>query len=128
MGEDFVLADEAANQIDATLLPNGLVAVSYRTADSMIKTVILNRMPEAICGTEDDDTLAGGRDDDVMFGFDGDDTMSGENGDDTIDGGAGNDRLIGNRGNDTVRGGEGNDRCKALVGGTSLMAAEAMTS
>ncbi|WP_299502849.1 hypothetical protein [uncultured Roseobacter sp.] len=128
VGEGFVLADEAANQIAATLLPNGLVAVSYRTADSTIKTVILNSMPEAIRGTEDDDTLSGRRDDDVMFGFDGDDTMSGENGDDKVDGGAGNDRLIGNRGNDTLRGGEGNDRCKALGGRTSLMAAEAMTS
>ncbi|WP_298971938.1 calcium-binding protein [uncultured Roseobacter sp.] len=115
-GEDFVLADEAANQIDATLLPNGLVVVSYRTADSAIKTVILNGMPEAVRGTEGDDTLAGGRDDDVMFGFDGDGTMSGENGDDTIDGGAGNDRLIGNRGNDTLRGGEGNDRLQGFGG------------
>ncbi|WP_299737525.1 hypothetical protein [uncultured Roseobacter sp.] len=119
VGEIFtVFPSTFPEEIDATLLSNGNVAVSFTIFNTIHTTIVSvdGDLPDgAIVGTGGNDTLTGTRDDDVIFGLGGDDTMSGENGDDTLDGGAGDDRVIGNRGNDILRGGAGDDRLQGFA-------------
>lgn len=113
LGEDFLVANENGEQIDATLLSDGRIAVTYTLVGraGFFRVVIVNGAPEVtLRGTEEDDALSGTRDDDVILGRAGNDTLSGNDGDDTLDGGLGNDLLVDNRGNDNLRGGPGNDK------------------
>ena len=137
IGDDFLITTSRAGQVDATLLPDGRVAVSYKLAgNNGIEVEILSLDGDPILGTEGDDSLAGrdgdnridvraGNDlindlssDDTIFGGDGDDRIRSGNGndkifggggDDDINGGAGNDLIEGNAGRDTIDGGFGDD-------------------
>ncbi|MGH2556242.1 MAG: Ig-like domain-containing protein, partial [Actinomycetota bacterium] len=65
--------------------------------------------PNAIVGTDGDDSLVGTAGDDTICGFGGDDSIDGLGGNDTIFGGGGNDTIDGGGGADTIRGGRGAD-------------------
>ncbi|MEL6241162.1 MAG: hypothetical protein AAFY74_16730 [Pseudomonadota bacterium] len=109
VGADFLVANENGGQMDATLLSDDRVAVSYAIGGA-IKTVILDGQPEVIRGTDGNDRLNGSDEADIMLGLVGNDTISAAGGDDLVEGGSGNDIINGNAGNDRLLGDEGNDR------------------
>lgn len=139
VGEDFLISEENGNQIDATTLPDGLVAVSYRNGENIIKTVIVDGECLPIVGTGGVDTLTGTDGSDVILAGEGNDRIWGRDGDDQIDGGLGNDRVNGNagqgliegaagddtlaggQGDDTLSGGDGNDIVRGGKGNDELM-------
>ncbi|MEM9898825.1 MAG: calcium-binding protein [Pseudomonadota bacterium] len=112
VGEDFLVANENASELDATLLPDGKVVVTYSVAGTgEIKTAILDGTPgqNTIAGTIGDDELIGTTRSDVLLGFGGADVIEGLAGNDQINGGGGADTIEGGNGNDQINGGDGND-------------------
>lgn len=98
--------------------------------------------PDAIVGTDGNDTLIGTEGDDFIVGLGGNDHIEGRggsdiicgddgndyidagDGDNLVDGGAGNDRIDVGDGNDLVFGGAGNDRITATGGYNELSGEE----
>lgn len=110
VGDDFLVANENGSQLDASILQDGRVAVSFLSADGMIKTVILDGQPEDIFGDDGDNVLLGTDGDDDIFGLSGNDELIGGDGDDEIAGDAGDDILLAGSGEDFVLAGSGNDQ------------------
>lgn len=111
VGDDFLVAEADASQIDATLMQGGQIAVTYLEdtgSTTTVRAVIIE--PDAIAGTDGADDLTGTEEEDVILGLAGNDQIAGNNGDDDIDGGAGDDEITGGRGDDSIDGGAGNDR------------------
>ncbi|MEL7046008.1 MAG: calcium-binding protein, partial [Pseudomonadota bacterium] len=112
VGDEFVVANDAGSQLDATLLADGRVAISYFVPDEgVVKTAIVEGTPGQIIlpGTIADDELTGTNAGETILGFGGADTIEGFGGADSIDGGNGNDQIDGGSGADTIDGGNGND-------------------
>lgn len=127
VGEIFTVFPFAfPDEIDATLLSNGNVVVSFTLFNTIHTTIVSvdgdvpDDVPDgAIVGTDGDDTLDGTGGDDVISGLAGDDKINGGsgndsilggNGADVINGGQNNDAIDGQGNNDTIDGNGGNDR------------------
>ncbi|WP_415404063.1 beta strand repeat-containing protein [Tateyamaria sp. SN3-11] len=102
----------------ATILSDGLVAVSFLNAGVVNVTIIgtqgldivLTGADESINGTVIGDIIDGDAGNDTINGGSGLDELSGGLGDDLINGGSGDDTLLGGNGLDTIKGGSGDDR------------------
>ncbi|MEO0912419.1 MAG: calcium-binding protein [Pseudomonadota bacterium] len=118
IGEEFQVFDGRVGNIDATLLADDTVAVSFEVFGRTVQVEILefgqvirgDDTAEELIGTERDDLIEGGGGDDILRGDAGEDQLNGGDGDDSFFGGADDDTLEGGAGNDFLRGGNGNDR------------------
>ncbi|WP_305849440.1 calcium-binding protein [Pseudoruegeria sp. HB172150] len=120
IGELFRVTSDNSKSIEATLLADGRIAVTWFDNDTNrvmveILSVDATNGPDTILGTSGDDSINGFGGDDVIHGSAGNDSLFGGDGDDLLRGGEGNDEIRGNAGNDLIFGGTGND---ILYGGT----------
>ncbi len=107
-GDDLLLGDEQANQINAG------AGNDFIYAGAGNDTIIGGEGADSIRAGKDDDLVEGGVGDDSLMGDMAQDTLIGGDGNDILRGGKGFDSLIGGNGSDTLSGDRGRD---TLVGG-----------
>lgn len=105
VGQSFKVTGDNATNLDATLLDDGRIAISW----NVFKTGRVEMEILSVEATQGDDDLKGSGGDNTIRGLGGDDTIDGRNGNDLLDGGDGNDVLDGGKGEDTLQGGAGDD-------------------
>ncbi len=107
---------DATNLSGARLLPTWTLPATEPQPEPEPEPEPPDTGPQALTGTNSDDTLQGSLLNDSIVGFGGVDSLTGLAGADTILGGIGNDLLKGNAGNDDLSGGSGDDRIQGGIG------------
>lgn len=140
IGVKGILTSDAATVVDATLMADGRVAVTWIDlgGSSEIAMEIIDPRDDIInveaddlitTGRQDGSTILGTATDDVIAGVGGADTIKGKggndlilggNGKDLIEGGIGDDTIAGENGNDTLKGGKGADTISGGAGNDTI--------
>ena len=132
IGVKGILTSEPATAVDATLMADGRVAVTWSVigGSSEIAMEIIDPRDDIIhveaddlvtTGRQDGSTILGTAGDDAIAGVGGADTIKGKGGDDYILGGNGKDLIEGGKGNDTISGENGNDTLKGGKGADTIL-------
>ncbi|MCA0920672.1 calcium-binding protein [Pseudooceanicola nanhaiensis] len=104
----FLIQSGAVDDVSATTLADGRVAISWVEEDGTVRTTI-KTFELDFEGGDGDEIFEGGVSDDVADGGAGADALFGSAGEDTLDGGEGDDLLNGGSGDDVLNGGAGAD-------------------